>query len=236
MKRNKIRYDRWLRTLFLSFALLTGGGGWMVWGQTTGTDRTIQLQYSTDNGYHKHDSVFVETKEIYVVPGRERELFIPELRISIATADLKNDRYNWYVHWYVKSKNEILKGEIKFKEFKTTRNEATLQGGEWSRQEGEDTYTTTDYFVTNTGKDGGLVWSKRLKEVNITTGGYGMDASTIVYTAPEGYQDGDIVYCDVSTYKDGSLENGIYTEPTLTKRTKYIIKHYSQYHCCPIKI
>ena len=32
MKRNKIKYDRWLRMLFLSFALLTGGG-WMAWGE-----------------------------------------------------------------------------------------------------------------------------------------------------------------------------------------------------------
>lgn len=228
MKRNKIRYDRWLRTLFLSFALLTGGGGWMVWGQTTGTDRTIQLQYSTDNGYHKHDSVFVETKEIYVVPGRERELFIPELKISIATKYSNNDRYNWYVHWYVQSNNS-LKGTIGFKQFTTTKDEAALQGGDWVRGDGENSYTTTDYFVTNTGEDGGLVWSKRLKTHFQDNGGYGMDASTIIYTAPNEYRDGDIVYCDVSTYQDGSLTNGVYTEPTLTKRTKYIIKHYSQY-------
>lgn len=229
MKRNKIRYDRWLRTLFLSFALLTGGGGWMVWGQTTGTDRTIQLQYSTDNGYHKHDSVFVETKEIYVVPGRERELFIPELRISIATKYSNNDRYNWYVHWYVQSNNS-LKGTIGFKQFTTTKDEAALQGGDWVRGDGENSYTTTDYFVTNTGKDGGLVWSKRLKNHFKDQGGYGMDASTIIYTAPDGYQEGDIVYCDVSTYQDGSLDkNGVYIEPTLTKRTKYIIKHYNKY-------
>ena len=162
MKRNKIRYARWLRPLFLWFAVLTGGGGWMVWGQTTGTDRTIQLQYSTDNGYHKHDSVFVETKEIYVVPGRERELFIPELRISIATKYSNNDRYNWYVHWYVQSNNS-LKGTIGFKQFTTTKDEAALQGGDWVRGDGENSYTTTDYFVTNTGEDGGLVWSKRLK-------------------------------------------------------------------------
>lgn len=228
MKRNKIRYDRWLRTLFLAFALLTGGGGWMVWGQTTGTNREIKLEYSTQNGYYKHDSVFVETKEIYVVPGRERELFIPELRISIATKYSNNDRYNWYVHWYVKSNNGQ-KGTIGFKQFTTTKDEAALQGGDWVRGEGENSYTTTDYFVTNTGKDGGLVWSKRLKNHFQDKGGYGMDASTIIYTAPDGYQDGDIVYCDVSTYQDGSLTNGVYTEPTLTKRTKYIIKHYNQY-------
>lgn len=228
MKRNKIIYDRWLRMLFLSFALLTGGGVGMVWGQNTETERKIQLQYSTEGSYHKHDSVFVETKEIYVVPGQERELFIPELRISIVTDPEKknNHRYNWYVHWYVKSKNNT-KGTINFKQFTTTKDYATLQGGEWSRN--ESSYTTKSWFVNNTSEDGGLVWSKRLKDNFKDAGGYGMDASTIVYTAPDGYQDGDIVYCDVSTYQDGSLENGVYTEPTLTKRTKYIIKHYNQY-------
>lgn len=226
MKRNKLIYDRWLRVLFLSFALLVGGGGWMAWGQTT-ENRKIQLQYSTEDNYYKHDSVFVETKEIYVVPGRERELFIPELRISIVTKHLNNDRYNWYVHWYVKSNNGQKKGTIAFKQFTTTKPEATLQGGDWVGD--EKTYTTNNYFVTNTGEDAGLVWSKRLKTFFSDKGGYGMDASTIIYTAPEGYQDGDIVYCDVSTYQDGSLTDGVYTEPTLTKRTKYIIKHYNQY-------
>ena len=68
MKRNKIKYDRWLRMLFLSFALLTGGAGWLG-GQTADTNsRQIKLEYSTDNDYHKHDSVFVETKVIYVIP------------------------------------------------------------------------------------------------------------------------------------------------------------------------
>ena len=106
MKRNKLIYDRWLRLLFLSFVLLVGGGGWMAWGQGT-SERKINLQYSNEGGYYKHDSVFVETKVIYVEPGKGRELFIPELRISIVTKtkNANNHRYNWYVHWYVKSKN-----------------------------------------------------------------------------------------------------------------------------------
>ena len=52
-----------------------------------------------------------------------------------------------------------------------------------------------------------------------------MDASTIQYTAPEGYEKGDVVYCDVSIYQDGAINEGEYIEPTLTKRTKYIIKN-----------
>lgn len=235
MKRNKIKYDRWLRMLFLSFTLLTGGG-WMAWGQTADTNsRQIKLKYSTDNDYHKHDSVFVETKVIYVIPGQERELFIPELRISIVTKYENNHRYNWYVHWYVRSKNNT-KGTIAFKSITTTKDEALNQGGEWGRLDNETTYQTTNYFV-NENTDGGLVWSKRLKKYFSDSGGYGMDASTITYkTATDTYLEGDTVYCDVSIYQDGSLTPetnksgtvGTYTEPTLTKRTKYVIKHYQE--------
>lgn len=233
MKRNKLIYDRWLRLLFLSFVLLVGGGGWMAWGQGT-SERKINLQYSNEGGYYKHDSVFVETKVIYVEPGKGRELFIPELRISIVTKtkNANNHRYNWYVHWYVKSKKSS-KGQIAFKTFTTTKEEAMLQGGEWTREDNERTYTTTDCFVNVQNEDGGLVWSKRLKEYFKDPKGYGMDASTITYTAESEYSEGDTVYCDVSTYQDGSVSSatstngtiGTYTEPTLTKRTKYIIKN-----------
>lgn len=222
MKRNKIIYDRWLRVLFLSFALLVGGGGWMAWGQTD--DRpSIKLQYDLN----KHDSVFVDTKVIYVVPNRERVLFIPELRISLQTT---HDRYNWYVHWYIKGKNgSNPQGQIAFKEFQTTKDEATNQGGDFI----ESSYTTENDFVKANCSDGGLVWSARLKEhFPNKVKRYGTDASTISYTmSNNSYTDGDTIYCDVSIYRDGNIsgddssEDAIYTEPTLTKRTKYIIKN-----------
>ncbi|WP_456088363.1 T9SS type A sorting domain-containing protein [Parabacteroides sp.] len=222
MKRNKIIYDRWLRVLFLSFTLLVGGGERMAWGQTD--DRpSIILQYDLS----KHDSVFVDTKVIYVVPNRERVLYIPELRISLQTA---HDRYNWYVHWYIKGKNgSAPQGRIAFKEFQTTKDEATNQGGDFI----ESSYTTENDFVKANCSDGGLVWSARLKEhFPDKVKRYGTDASTISYTmSNNSYTDGDTIYCDVSIYRDGnilgdnSFENAIYTEPTLTKRTKYIIKN-----------
>lgn len=224
MKRNKIEYDRWLRMLLLSLALLTGGG-WMAWGQTD-TRPEINLTY-TD----KHNDVYVDTKEIYVVPGMPRELFIQELRISISNSTNNageiNNRYNWYVHWYVKNESSGNKGVIKFLQFSTTKTVAENQGGEFCI--GTE-YTTSNQFVTvtptNTNQqDGGLVWSKRLKEHFTNVDGYGMDASTIQYIAPEGYEKGDVVYCDVSIYQDGAINEGEYIEPTLTKRTKYIIKN-----------
>lgn len=212
MKRNKIKYDRWLRTLALSFALLMVGG-MAAWGQRP----SITLKYDES----KHDSVFVETKVIYVVPGQSRELFIPELRISISDRT-DNYRYDWYVHWYVKGK-----GKIDFLKFYTTEAEAINQGGEWGLQNSKD-YTTENNFVNVINNaDGGLVWSKRLRDTFNDVSGFGMDASTISYKIDNPYQDGDTVYCDVSVYQDGgiSTDEKVYTEPTLTKRTKYIIKN-----------
>ena len=72
MKRNKIKYDRWLRMLIMSFALLTGGG-MVAWGQKT----EISLVLSEN-----HDKVHSEVKTIYVDPDKPRKLSLPELNIN----------------------------------------------------------------------------------------------------------------------------------------------------------
>ncbi|WP_303228597.1 hypothetical protein, partial [Parabacteroides goldsteinii] len=97
MKRNKIKYDRWLRMLLLSLALLTGGG-WMAWGQTDVDRPTIELIHS-DN----HDEVFSSIKTIYV--SDKRELSIPELTINQGSDN--DPRYNWFVHWYIEGEGDI---------------------------------------------------------------------------------------------------------------------------------
>lgn len=245
MKRNKIRYDRWLRTLFLSFALLTGGGGWMVWGQTRPTGPVtseenrpeITLKDHIVNGINWHDSVFYETKKIYAWPGKERELFIPELRINLRGGN--DERFNWFVHWYV------IKGEnvqFQFPESLTVSESISrLQGGYWTwtidNVGGQNkTHKLQDYFVkakSEDGQDYGWVWSKRIRK-NIWSkdngqgGGYGMDASTIRFSGSE-YQlnNGIEIWCDVSIYQDGSWKTvnstHEYTEPTLLKRYKFQI-------------
>lgn len=245
MKRNKIRYDRWLRTLFLSFALLTGGGGWMVWGQTRPTGPVtseenrpeITLKDHIVNGKNWHDSVFYETKKIYAWPGKERELFIPELRINLRGGN--DERFNWFVHWYV------IKGEnvqFQFPESLTVSESISrLQGGYWTwtidNVGGQNkTHKLQDYFVkakSEDGQDYGWVWSKRIRK-NIWSkdngqgGGYGMDASTIRFSGSE-YQlnNGIEIWCDVSIYQDGSWKTvnstHEYTEPTLLKRYKFQI-------------
>ena len=230
MKRNKIRYDRWLRTLFLAFALLTGGGGWMVWGQeptgpvTSEENRPqIILKDHIVNGTNWHDSVFYETKKIYAWPNKERELFIPELRINLRGKD--DERFNWFVHWYV------VKGEnVQFKfpsNLEVKESISRLQGGYWSDGIGSlpnRTHILQDYFVKATKEDGldyGWVWSKRIRKniwnkENGKGGGYGMDASTIRFSgSKEQLNNGIEIWCDVSIYQDGSWHTANPTHETI---------------------
>ena len=249
MKRNKIKYDRWLRMLFLSFALLMTGG-MAVWGQTgpvteeskrpkiTLLDCNSRVELDDGSFMHiGHDSVFHEEKVVYVVSGKERELFIPELRNNIRGGD--DERYNWFVHWYVVDKNgkPITNHNVQLKHKQVTidRSIATLQGGDWSGVASEKTsHVTKDYFVKE--QNGGLVWSKRIRD-NIWkgnntsgSGGYGMDVSTIEFTCQETDFQNVKIYCDVSFYLDGKwkVSSGSdiaaeYTEPTLTKRYIFLL-------------
>lgn len=233
MKRNKIIYDRWFRMLFLSFALLTGGGVGMAWGQTfTGpvTNENnrpqITLKNHKENSINWHDSVFHEEKKIYVNPGSSRELFIPELKNNIRGGS--DERFNWFVHWYVVNKagDAVSCNLIECNKVTISKNDATLQGGDWDGYP-EDQHQIQDYFVRE--QYGGLVWSKRIRDKiwngNNTDGkgGYGMDASTIKFTFTEDNINQYDIRCDVSLYQDGSwADANEYTEPTLTKR--YIFK------------
>lgn len=208
MKRNKIKYDRWLRMLIMSFALLTGGG-MVAWGQKT----EISLVLSEN-----HDKVHSEVKTIYVDPDKPRKLSLPELNIN--TRSGSDVSYNWFVHWYVKGK-----GTIRHEVITVTSDQAQARGGYLGiKTDGNNSYVTKDYFAKVKETDG-LIWSNRLKEDNVVTGGLGIDASTIIYELPSVYTGNDIVYCDVSIYKDGKkISNNNYQEPTLLKRYIYEIK------------
>ena len=203
----------------------------------------------------KHDNVHIEEKIIYVDPEKERVLSIPELNINNRGYDKSTGKYdntyNWFVHWYVKNGNSKGKGTIKHQQRIVNFNKVGDRGGQLGvcntniTNNNLKTYVTQDYFVSV--ENGGLIWSDRLKEVQVVSPkqngelplngsndnypdpaglyqyGLGIDASTIAYT---NFAEGDIVYCDVSIYKDGNWESSTrtYTEPTLLKRYKYVIK------------
>ena len=215
MKRNKIRYDRWLRTLFLAFALLTGGGGWMVWGQQKNEISLTQKD---------HSKVHTEEKTIYVQKGEDRILSIPVLNVNNRSG--QDNTYNWFVHWYVQGKDGSKgKGSIKHYSTTITNTNAGTRGG-WI-QENPNGYTTKDYFA-KVKETGGLIWSYRLK-TNKKVNGLGIDAATIAYNLPESETDiEDIVWCDISAYMDGDLKDNQYTEPTLSKRYKFVIKNATE--------
>ncbi|WP_148477433.1 T9SS type A sorting domain-containing protein [Parabacteroides johnsonii] len=244
MKRNKLIYNKWLRVLFLSFALLVGGGGAVLWGQTyTGPVMdeskrpTITLIPHYENGTIWHDSVFHDKKIIYAQPNTARELFIPELRNNIRGH--QDERFNWFVHWYVVNKNGTAATNtsklIKYKSVTITNSEATLQGGDWAGYL-PTSHEIKDFFVKE--QNGGLVWSKRIRD-NIWNGtndngngGYGMDASSIEFTFSENDIQQYDIYCDVSFYQDGSWSTNnstiTYTEPTLTKRYIYQVHNANE--------
>lgn len=184
MKRNKIKYDRWLRMLLLSFALLTGGG-WMAWGQRftgpvtnensrpTITLKDVNKTITLNQGGTMeigHNSVYQDVKTIWVRPDQKRKLSIPELTISIGDSVLQwgsvrvDERYAWFVHWYVSNGNAT----FSFPENLTFNGDiaSKLQGGFWSADLGKN-YTVRDFFVNAKDEDNndyGWVWSARIRD------------------------------------------------------------------------
>ncbi len=240
MKRNKIIYNKWLRPLLLSFALLAGGSAG-AWGQYTDPKPEITLKWNKE-----HNNVHTQEKIIYVDPSSPRVLAIPELNIN--TRPTGDDSYNWFVHWYVINSNGKT-GTIKHQSFTITATDAQNRGGSITlpNQEIPNGSTTTKQYVTHdffvkVKNTGGLLWSNRLKDENVIPEGnngtlteaeykrgLGIDAASIAYTD---FQEDDIVYCDVSIYKDGQLstDKQTYTEPTLLKRYKHVIRNMNE---CP---
>ncbi len=171
------------------------------------------------------DTVHTRTEIIYVEENASRELYLPELRINDGVADAS---YQWYVHWYI-SKDSPSKGTIKKPEAIYLDADAAksrggdINGGYYASdlRDATDGLWWYDGFY-GTGKNDKNQWAH-----------LSSCASTIVYTAPESLSKADTLFCDVSSYtnfnedelNDGS---GTFTEPTLLKRYKYIIRPASE--------
>ena len=200
------------KLLTFVFALLFIGANWNeAWGQTT--------IIAAGN----RDTVHTKTEIIYVDPTKPRVLSIPELKINDGHWDAG---YKWYVHWY------NTRGEIKGIDIYLDSNEATARGGS----------IYGGWYVTDLrdAKDGWW-WYDRFYNTNKTSDGkyahLSSCASTIQYTAPADLgSNEDVLYCDVSNYTDYDItqltgankDEGTFTEPTLLKRYKYIIRPASK--------
>ncbi|HIX85907.1 MAG TPA: hypothetical protein H9848_04780, partial [Candidatus Parabacteroides intestinigallinarum] len=200
------------KLLTFVFALLFIGANWNeAWGQTT--------ILAAGN----RDTVHTRTEIIYVDPTKPRVLSIPELKINDGHWDAG---YKWYVHWY------NARGEIKGIDIYLDSNEATARGGSiyggW--------YVTDLRDATD-----GWWWYDGFYNTNKTSDGkyahLSSCASTIQYTAPADLgSNEDVLYCDVSNYTDYDItqltgankDEGTFTEPTLLKRYKYIIRPASE--------
>lgn len=133
---------------------------------------------------------------VYMEQNAERDLVISEL----ATDELNNaDGYKWYVRWYRidGNKNPIANSVGTVLKTKSTRQR-----------------------IANSNQS--IFWH------NGCSGGIN-DAAAITYHKPIG-TDNDIVICDISPYTDGWSGNSpsgnsyTFTEPTISKRYRFIIK------------
>ena len=231
----KIQKDSWLRkiqTLAVAGVVAVVGAG-SAWGQDASNPTVI---VAADN----RETVHTRTDTIYV--DKERELYIPELRINDGYSMDYNRDYAWYVHWYIEKGG----GNIKGIDITLNGNEVQSRGGMIVSGSANATYKTdlrhsADglwwYEGHGTGNINNPTGALLQTQVNGMYEHLSSCASTITYTAPEGglnSNDEVVLICDVSNYRDYTVlenENGTITnfkEPTLLKRYKYIIRPASE--------
>ena len=198
----------------LTLLLLFFSAGWnenMVWGQ----EYTIQYK----NG-SRQTNIPERVDTVYIPDGMSRELYVPELRNNDGRDD-GNPNYKWYVRWY----REDASGNPKSisGKFKSTdvdlRNASIIEGGTAAK-------ALHQAALLPTADDISLFWYRRLfnseNYISTATG-----ASTILYTRNAGDRE-DIVICDVSMNTDEKLSGSTLTEPTLSKRYKFVIRPASE--------
>lgn len=162
------------------------------------------------------DTVHTRTEIIYVDPTKPRVLSIPELKINDGTGS-GGESYRWYVHWYGS------KGKIDGKTIYIDESEAEARGGMITDGGGwyaSDLRTATD----------GLWWYEVFFEDDVKNelgqwAHLSSCASTIEYTPEGDLSDDDVLICDVSNYQNYIKNSDTqFTEPTLLKRYRYIIR------------
>lgn len=231
----KIQKDSWLRkiwTLAVVGVMAVVGAG-SAWGQDASNPTVI---VPADN----RTTVHTRTEIIYV--DKERELYIPELRINDGYSMDYNRDYAWYVHWYIEKGG----GNIKGIDITLNGNEVQSRGGMIVSGSANATYKTdlrhsADglwwYEGHGTGNINNPTGALLQTQVNGMYEHLSSCASTITYTAPEGglnSNDEVVLICDVSNYRDYTVlenKNGTITnfkEPTLLKRYKYVIRPASE--------
>ena len=211
----------------LTLLLLFFSAGWNengVWGQ----EYTIQYK----NG-SRQTNIPERVDTVYIPDGMSRELYVPELRNNDGRAG-GSPNYKWYVRWYRADENgDPIAIDNKFKStIVDLRNKAVIEGGT------VDTKIPHAAALHETLEKTSLFWYQAFFNDH-TNAGLGPDqtttyyistatgASTISYTRNAGDRE-DIVICDVSMNTDENLSGSTLTEPTLSKRYKFVIRPASE--------
>lgn len=166
--------------------------------------------------FGKRQVVSERVDTVYFQKGKEKQLFIPELRNNDGSTD---QNYRWYVRWYRFDENGNLTNEgITGKDINPMTDGSYVDGGSLSNQ----LYRTSLRKI-----DTSLFWCKGF--FNKDAGDYATGASTVVYDMDVVAEDS--VFCDVSLNADDykiSADGRTFTEPELSVRYKFIIRPASE--------
>ena len=215
----KIQKDSWLRkirTLAVVGVMAVVGAG-SAWGQS------YTILYKNES---RQTNIPERLDTVYIPDDESRELYVPEMRNNDGRTNINPD-YQWYVRWYRAddSGNPIpISGK-----FKTTdvdlRGDKIIEGGTAAQRVHKGALHDTPEGTS-------LFWYRAFY-TDATEGGAAISsatgASTILYTRKANDQK-DVVICDVSMNADEKLnaEKTHLTEPTLSKRYKFVILPASQ--------
>lgn len=166
--------------------------------------------------FGKRQVVSERVDTVYFQKGKEKQLFIPELRNNDGSTD---QNYRWYVRWYRFDENGNLTSKgITGKDINPMTDGSYVDGGSLSNQ----LYRTSLRKI-----DTSLFWYKGF--FNKDAGNYATGASTVVYDMDVVAEDS--VFCDVSLNADDykiSADGRTFTEPELSVRYKFIIRPASE--------
>ena len=215
----KIQKDSWLRKIWTLavVGVMAAVGAGDAWGQTA-----IKLREQTN--------IPERVDTVYIPDGASRELYVPELRNNDGRAKYNqngvpegNVNYKWYVRWYRIKDGQPVTIDNKFKKADVDlRNTEIIEGGTAAAalhkgalhetSDGMSLFWYRGFFLEGTNDADSYE--------STATG-----ASTVLYTRNASDTE-DIVFCDVSMNTDfnGTEGQTTLTEPTLSKRYKFVIR------------
>lgn len=215
----RIQKDSWLRKIrtLAVVGVMTIAGAGSAWGQTA-----ITLRNQTN--------IPERVDTVYIPDGASRELYVPELRNNDGRAKYNkngvpqgNVNYKWYVRWYRIKDGQPVTIDNKFKKADVDlRNTEIIEGGTATAalhkgalhetSDGMSLFWYRGFFLEGTNDADSYE--------STATG-----ASTVLYRRNASDTE-DIVFCDVSMNTDfnGTEGQTTLTEPTLSKRYKFVIR------------